>query len=596
MSQVVLTPYEKIQAKIKSGECAVLDGAIATELQRQGARNFRLTDSDHWGFEAIQHAAQSVTEVHRSYVEVGCDIITTNTYGILSAPTGGGDDQTQLSRPVHWMDMARKSILLARDAIESSGKTDQCAVAFSIGGDILDKEHFKTIDLLLRVFQDTPPDLVLFETVVMMTENYTKRAIELLLDNGLPVWLSYRRCHHGVVGIHGQLWGGPEGDYFGRLTREMEGIGVGAILINCLPVNRVSGTLPWLRNFTDLPLGVYPNLGQYADPEWQFDDSVSPKDFADMALIWRAEGAQILGGCCGVKPAHIASLAEAVKDTAPYAPIGQISDAHGVVSPAFANNLYDTELLGDVKPWKDQQGRSLFPLPLPKIKLEPGVFVPTQGSYLIWKHLFNEKVGAGKRCLDVGCGAGLLAIQLALNEATEVTALDIDEAALSNTLTNAFRNGVNDKVKSLVTDLFTFVPTCKYDVIVASLYQMPTNPLGELSGHRPVDYWGRSLMDHFISILPKLLEEDGKAYLMQISLLGQKQTERMLQEAGFHSRVIDFNLFQFSAVFEENLEQIERVEEKSDAYHFVFEDTNVMVMYLVEITHGSNSGLNTLVD
>ncbi len=586
MNQEIQSPYERIQKKIKQNECVILDGAIATELQRQGARDFRLSDSDHWGFEALQHAPLSVSAVHKSYAEVGCDIITTNTYGILDAPAGGGDHQSQLSRPFHWMDMARKSILLARDAIESSGKTGHCAVAFSIGGDILDEEQFKTIELLLRVFAETPPDLVLFETVVMMTENHTKRAIALLLESGLPVWLSYRRCQHGVVGIHGQLWGGPEGDYFGRLASEMEEMGVGAILTNCLPVDRVSGTIPWLRDFTNLPLGVYPNLGRYVDPEWQFDDSVSPQDFADMALIWRAEGAQILGGCCGVKPSHMAALVEAVTNTKPCAPIGQTAKTGRNVLPPLAERLYETEEIIEVASWADQKGRTLFPLPVPEMSIDPGVFVPTQGSYLIWKYLFKDQIGAGKRCLDVGCGSGLLAIQLALNGASEVTALDIQKEAVASTLTNAFRNDVNDKVTGKVADLFTFVPDDKYDIVVASLYQMPTNPLGELSGHRPVDYWGRSLMDHFISILPNLLEEDGRAYLMQVSMLSQNQTERMIQKAGFQTRVIDFNLYQFNTAFEENLEQIERVEKRSDAYHFVYRDTHVMVMYLIEISQG----------
>ena len=304
-----------------------------------------------------------------------------------------------------------------------------------------------------------------------------------------------------------------------------------------------------------------------------------------MALIWRAEGAQILGGCCGVNPEHMAALAEAVKDTEPCAPIGRHLGHKGSDLPSYVDQLYDANHLADVEPWNDSHGRSLFPLPIPEIQLEPGVFVPTQGSYLVWKHLFNEKIGDGKNCLDVGCGAGLLAIQLGLNGASEVTALDINKEAVSNTLTNAFRNGVNDNMKGQVADLFTFVPNREYDVIVASLYQMPTNPLGQLSGHRPIDYWGRSLMDHFITILPNLLEKDGKAYLMQVSLLGQKQTERLLRAVGLQSRVIDFNLYQFSTVFEENLEQIERVEAKSDAFHFLFKDTHVMVMYLVEITH-----------
>jgi len=211
--------------------------------------------------------------------------------------------------------------------------------------------------------------------------------------------------------------------------------------------------------------------------------------------------------------------------------------------------------------------------------------MPTTGSYLVWKHLFATGVGAERRCLDVGCGAGLLSIQLALNGASSVTAMDIEEAAVANTLTNAFRNGVHERIDGRVANLYTLQADEPYDVIVASLYQMPTDPMGELSGHRPVDYWGRNLIDYLIEQLPALLAQDGVAYLMQISLLGQARTGQLLHEAGFQARVIDYNLHQFSPVFLENLEQIQRVEASSDAFHFTYSDNHVMVMYLVEIRH-----------
>ena len=53
----------------------------------------------------------------------------------------------------------------------------------------------------------------------------------------------------------------PEGDAFGRAARRFEEMGVGALAINCIPPDHVTGMLSWLRDFTDLPLGVYPNLG-----------------------------------------------------------------------------------------------------------------------------------------------------------------------------------------------------------------------------------------------------------------------------------------------------------------------------------------------
>ena len=571
----VSTPYTHIQQKIQREECVVLDGAIATELQALGARDFQLSDSDHWGFEALHHSPDTVSEVHKSYIAAGCDIVTTNTYGILDAPAARGNKPARGTEPLHWINLARESISLARSAIHEFKKDGECAVAFSIGGDVVTSDNLTTIKLLLRNFRESPPDLVLFETLSLMQDDYTREAISLVLEADIPVWLSFRRCRDGVCGIHGQLWGGPEGDYFGRLAAELEQLGVAAILINCLPPYRVSGTLPWLADFTDLPLGAYPNLGRYIDPEWRLDEDTFPEDYADMALMWRAEGAKILGGCCGVRPAHIEAMAKALQGTSPRKPIGQMAR-----KPERKQAVADSPAIVD--PWVDFEGREIFPLPLPKIHCDPGVFVPTQGSYLAWKYLLNHKIGKDQHCLDIGCGAGLLSIQLALNGATEVTAMDVQEEAVANTLTNAFRNGVADRVIGKTADLYTLKPRDKIDIIVASLYQMPTDPKGEISGHRPVDYWGRNILDHCITMLPKLLKDDGTAYIMQISLVGQQETERLLREVGFRSRIVDYSLYQFSPVFLENMVQIERVEQESDAYHFTFRDSHVMVMYLIE--------------
>ena len=583
MDQQFSNAYEKVLGKFASQQCVVLDGGIGTELQQQGVREFQLSDTSHWGFQAISDAPHAVVNVHKQYVHAGCDVVTTGTYAILDAPQNSGGHPNQRNRPTHWMDTARKGVLLARDAIESCGKKDDCAVAFSIGGDIISNQQLGTVRLLLRVFEDTRPDLVLFETLSMMTDDRTKAAIEMLIDQGIPVWLSFRRCRYGVCGIYGQLWGGPEGDYFGRLAQELEQMGAAAILINCLPVEMVSGTLPWLRDFTDLPLGAYPNLGRHLDPHWKFDDSVAPSDYADTALIWRAEGAQILGGCCGVGPDHIRALAQALAETKPNTAVGEGRRDFSEAVQQQVEQLYEPAEEIEPETWTDNQGRDVYPLSLPELMCDPDVFVPTQGSYLLWKMLFNTGAGRDKRCLDVGCGAGILTVQLALNGAKHVTAIDVQKEAVANTLTNAFRNGVSDRVQGQVADLYALETEQQYEVVVASLYQMPIDPVGDLSGHRPVDYWGRNLFDHLIGLLPRLLEDDGVAYLMQISLLGQMQTAQLLREAGLESRVVDFNLYQFSPLFLENLEQIQSVENSSDAYHFTLQDQHVMVMYLLEV-------------
>ncbi len=51
--------------------------------------------------------------------------------------------------------------------------------------------------------------------------------------------------------------------------------------------------------------------------EWRFDERIGPAEYAQLALEWREEGAQIIGGCCGTTPEHIAAAAKALEGTKP---------------------------------------------------------------------------------------------------------------------------------------------------------------------------------------------------------------------------------------------------------------------------------------
>jgi S-methylmethionine-dependent homocysteine/selenocysteine methylase/SAM-dependent methyltransferase len=568
------TAYEHVQELLAGDRCVVLDGGVATELQRY--RPDGPSADDLWGTWALYRAPQAVLEVHRAYALTGCHVISTDTWSILSAPEVEARETSRLAEAQHWMDLARSAVRLARQAIDETGRTGECAVAFAISEEANSPSRRETLELLGKALADDPPDLVVMETMTLVRDPATYETVELLLETGLPVWLSFRRCRHGVCGVQGQHWGPPEGGLFGRAARRFEEMGIAALLINCLPVEHVPGMIPWLRDFTTLPLGVYPNLGMYTGREWRFDEAVGPAEYASLALEWREEGAQIIGGCCGVTPAHIARLVTELEGTRP-----------GHRRPREVTALAEPAP-GAARPWLDDRGRTFYPLPFPDLVVDPGVFVPTIGSYLVWKTLFETEAGKGLRCLDVGCGCGILAVQLALNGAAQVHAIDIDRDAVANTLANGFRNRVADRITGEAVNFYHWSPDEQFDLVVASLYQMPVDPYEEPTGHRPLDYWGRNLIDHFIRLLPRVLTPNGVAYLMQLSIIGQAQTEALLAQHGLAARVADYSFFPFDAVFVQNREQIARVERLSDAYHIHIADEDVLVAYLLEITRAAS--------
>jgi S-methylmethionine-dependent homocysteine/selenocysteine methylase/SAM-dependent methyltransferase len=568
--------YARLTRLIATDRPVIMDGATGTELIRVGGERPEL-EEHLWGLTAILENPADVKAVHRQYVEVGCDVICTDTWGLATALRNGQARLWETSEPVHWMDLARRGVRLAREAATEAQREHEVAVAFSINGDVDTPDGRETIRLLARAFEHDPPDLILVETLTLIRSS-TYATVEALLDTGLPVWLSFRRCRHGVCGVYGEHWGGPEGDAFGRAARRFEEMGVGALAINCLPPDHVTGMLAWLRDFTDLPLGVYPNLGYLSAAGWRQESGVGADEYAELALRWREEGAQIVGGCCGVGPEQIAAAKTALTRTKP----GQ-ARPEALPNEGVATISTETKRVPATR-WADARGRVMYPLDLPDITVEPGVFAPTQGSFLVWKYFYREGIGAHQRCLDIGCGTGLLSVQLARNGAAHVHGIDIDPAAVKNTMANAFRNGVADRVSAAVQDLYPWVPEERYDVIVASLYQTPVDPFEPVVSHRPLDYWGRGLVDHLLRMLPEALADDGSAYVMQLSIIGERRTTQLLDRLGYQARVVDFGLFEFTELFNDARDQIARVEDLSDAYHLKLGATDVMAAYLLEIT------------
>jgi S-methylmethionine-dependent homocysteine/selenocysteine methylase len=301
-------PYRRLEAIWLSGGIVVLDGGVGSELQRVGFPRDRNV-GELWGTVALLEAPELAKEVHRRYVRAGADVITTHTWRI-----DGVVEQEPGLR-----ETARRAVDLAREAAVELGRPET-AVAFSVWPEPLEPE---VTGELAEAITAAGPDLILAETVETIPLDLRFPLFERLLGTGLPLWVSYRWTVHGPPDLRGQ--GIPPhagvlqeagGDLLARAAAALEELGVSVVLLNCLPRELVGGMLPLLRASTSLPLGIYPNVGTYRDPGWSFDDDVTPADYAADAVRWRdVEGAQIVGGCCGTTPEHIAAVVDALGES-----------------------------------------------------------------------------------------------------------------------------------------------------------------------------------------------------------------------------------------------------------------------------------------
>jgi S-methylmethionine-dependent homocysteine/selenocysteine methylase len=294
------------------GGIVVLDGGVGSELQRVGFPRDRNV-GELWGTVALLEAPELAREVHRRYVRAGADVITTHTWRIDGLPAAESNGLVSGAEG-GWRATARGAVELAREAAAELGRPET-AVAFSVWPEPLEPAFTAE---LAEAIAEADPDLILAETVETIPPDLRFPVFELLLETGLPLWVSYRWTldgppdlrDQGIPSYAGRLQD-ADGTLLARAAAALEEIGVSAILLNCLPGELIAGMLPLLRGSTTLPLGVYPNLGTYRDPGWSFDDDTTPAAYAVDAARWRdTEGAQIVGGCCGTTPEHIAAVVE----------------------------------------------------------------------------------------------------------------------------------------------------------------------------------------------------------------------------------------------------------------------------------------------
>ena len=291
-----------LDRRIRAGEVILIDGAMGTELE---ARGVPMDDTVWCGAAVLDHGGVAQA-IHEDYIRAGADVIITNTFATARhslEPAGHGAAVASVNRKA--VELARRARDSAADRPIAIAGSISAFIAATAGSEWREPASLAaTFREQAELLAEAGVDLIVLE--MMQHLDRARPAVEAAVATGLPVWIgcSCRRAPAGPGLVsHDQPL-----DDFGELLAGLAGLGGALMAIMHSDVDATLPGLELLRAHWSGPTGAYPNSGHFVMPNWQFVDIISPDALAAEAIGWIEQGAQVIGGCCGIGPDHIRRL------------------------------------------------------------------------------------------------------------------------------------------------------------------------------------------------------------------------------------------------------------------------------------------------
>jgi 5-methyltetrahydrofolate--homocysteine methyltransferase len=306
----------------------VLDGAWGTMLQGAGLtpadyRDDRLRDHprDVTGDPDLLNLTRPdvVLDGHRRYLAAGADITTTNTFTATSI----GQADYGLAGLVREMNL--RGAELARQAADEAGgrlvagSVGPLNVTLSLSPRVSDPAYrvvsFDDVRASyaeqVRALAEGGVDLLLIETIFDTLNAKAAIAAAREAAPHLPLWISVT-----IVDLSGRTLSGQTVEAFWRSVEHADPLVVG---VNCaLGATEIRPHIAELSRLADVFTACHPNAGL---PNAFGGYDQSPGETARLVGEFASAGlVNIVGGCCGTTPQHIARLAAAVRGRPPRRP------------------------------------------------------------------------------------------------------------------------------------------------------------------------------------------------------------------------------------------------------------------------------------
>lgn len=285
--------------RLKAGEVLVADGATGTNHQHNGLRPG--VPPEEWVFDE----PEKVLTLHRAFVAAGADIILSNSFGgtrVRMRDSRYADRTPEINRRA--VELAREAAAM-RDGVLVAGSMGPTGSLFQPLGPLVREQAVETYAEQAAALTEGGVDFLLLETMFALDEALA--AIEGVKQSShLPVvcTFSFDRGVHTMMGVK------PV-----QVVEALKPLGLAAIGANC------GQTLDFMEQVLQEMVGANPGLPIWAKPNAGLprggtilpEYDVGPEDMARYAVRYARAGAQIVGGCCGNTPAHVAAIVRAVQ-------------------------------------------------------------------------------------------------------------------------------------------------------------------------------------------------------------------------------------------------------------------------------------------
>ena len=373
-------------------EIMIFDGAFGTELEKRGIM-FKVPEMLN-----LTHP-DKIAEIHKGYIDAGCDFITTNTFGANRIKMPDGDLRSVIEAAIANAKKYRTSQYVMMD-IGPLGK-----MLYPMG-DLVFDEAYQAFKEVVEIASPLVDGFIL-ETFSDLYE--LKCALLAVKENSdKPVFttMTFDASAHTLTGTSPRI-----------MAELMANMGADAIGVNCsLGPRDLAPVVEELVRYCRKPIILQPNRGLPKMQNGKATYDLTVEEFSAAVAEYCRKGVAVVGGCCGTSPDFIRAIAQNK---------GMEVVAREIVSQTVITSATKTVVFDDVQVCGERIN------PTGKKKLKEAI-ISHDFDYILKEAIKQEEAGA--TLLDVNLGvpktddvANMKEVVMKLNEITSLP-LQIDSS------------------------------------------------------------------------------------------------------------------------------------------------------------------------